>query len=520
MFELVWTTLKYLGLAFLALLVYLIYTLIIVPYNVRKKYLKYKNVFMFPNFTPFVGDLINHLNDEKDGKVHYHHRRVFGDQLEGKDLKLVFEGPYPVMFANSSQAIKEFTQMLPEKIDKNSPHKGIIKVAWGSYSIYETTDYTLKRRKTITSLLNLNSASKYIPLFLDCCKEVLDGIKSGETVNFQHKMNQMTFSMFTKVLFGNDIGYLTKTPITFTDDEGKDVQIPVSEAFIRICSDYMVEYYHPVTLMFPILSSKGWYPLFRRYDNNFRRFQVALKKMLDTSKDENSVASQLRSMEEFPPEDVFSDLTLKMLGGTETSSHSFTSCFYYLKKHPHVLEKVRKELESYGITKEEINKNGFGCITKEKIMDMSYMACFLKEVFRYDATVNDTFNYEAKEDIQICGVPIPKGMTMKIEVTGPHFSEVNWVDPWRFEPDRFDPETEFGNLQKTTKPSDPMSRRTFGFGQRSCPGQTFATLELKVGLSYLVTMIDDFKIPEDVLNNDGAGFGLASKIDTNFKIYK
>jgi len=115
-------------------------------------------------------------------------------------------------------------------------------------------------------------------------------------------------------------------------------------------------------------------------------------------------------------------------------------------------------------------------------------------------------------------VPISKGTALRLDLLTPHFNTDDWKDPLSFVPERFDPESEFyEKAMKESKKAGVFSRRAFGHGVRSCPGQTFATLETKVIVAYLLTHMD-FEVDESILNRENVGFGMGSHIVPKFKI--
>jgi cytochrome P450 len=159
-------------------------------------------------------------------------------------------------------------------------------------------------------------------------------------------------------------------------------------------------------------------------DKNFVTFSGGLKDMIKESRDKNSVLSIIRKSGEFTEEDIFHDLIMWLNAGTETSSHALTATFFFLKKYPIVFAKVKKELEEHGI------KNGKDlrdAITIDSINKLDYLTCVIKEVFRYDTVIADTFDYGVMQDVEICGVPISKGTRMKIDIMTAHHNDDAWL---------------------------------------------------------------------------------------------
>mmetsp|Transcript_8162 Transcript_8162/g.7754 ORF Transcript_8162/g.7754 Transcript_8162/m.7754 type:complete len:102 (-) Transcript_8162:33-338(-) len=56
------------------------------------------------------------------------------------------------------------------------------------------------------------------------------------------------------------------------------------------------------------------------------------------------------------------------------------------------------------------------------------------------------------------------------------------------------------------------SRRSFGHGNRACPGQSFALLEMKIAIAYF-TLHLEYNFSEEDLSKDGIGFALMSQFN-------
>ena len=52
----------------------------------------------------------------------------------------------------------------------------------------------------------------------------------------------------------------------------------------------------------------------------------------------------------------------------------------------------------------------------------------VREVLRMDDPANEGFENVAVQDIEICGVQIPKGTVMRTNLTSAHYDEDYWMD--------------------------------------------------------------------------------------------
>ena len=121
----------------------------------------------------------------------------------------------------------------------------------------------------------------------------------------------------------------------------------------------------------------------------------------------------------FTADEVFYDICSTIFAGLDTSSHALTSILYFLKKNPDVMTKLKSELAKYGITKD---LNPEDPTFKDKIERCDYLTYCVKEGLRLDPPLNASIFYEALENIDICGIPIPKGGVIQLHALPPHLN--------------------------------------------------------------------------------------------------
>lgn len=82
------------------------------------------------------------------------------------------------------------------------------------------------------------------------------------------------------------------------------------------------------------------------------------------------------------------------------------------------------------------------------------------------------------KDVTYKGIHIKKGMVVTVPAFALHYDEEYYPEPNRFNPDRWDSDSE-------TKPN-PYTFMPFGMGPRNCVGMRFAMEEMKIGLCSIV----------------------------------
>ena len=109
-------------------------------------------------------------------------------------------------------------------------------------------------------------------------------------------------------------------------------------------------------------------------------------------------------------------------------------------------------------------------------------------------------------------------MLIRQEIHATHYNDNYWLKPELFEPDRFNFDSEFYKESKKIGKTGPShSKRSFGVGMRSCPGKTFAFLEIKIAVIVITTLID-YTIDDELMNKKGAFFGIGSEIPAEFTV--
>mmetsp|Transcript_24556 Transcript_24556/g.27225 ORF Transcript_24556/g.27225 Transcript_24556/m.27225 type:complete len:290 (+) Transcript_24556:151-1020(+) len=286
---------------------------------------------------------------------------------------------------------------------------------------------------------------------------------------------------------------------------------------IRLAKESMDQYYNPITSMLPFLNDYNLVNPYKSYSKNLQEFKSGVAEMMKESKDPESVNFKLTNYDECSFKENLDDLCLYMFAGTETSAHTLTSFFYFLKKNPEVHKKLLEEFKENGLEK---GKDFSSNVTLENIQNLNYLNCCVKEVLRIDSPAIDTFNYMALDDIKICEVPIPKGTILKLDIYTAHYDNSKWLNPLEFIPERHDSESEFYQKSKQAgKVADVYSRRTFSHGMRNCPGMALAMLEIKVFMISFLAHIN-FEFDQEIMSKEGIGFGMGSHFDPMMKVTK
>eukprot|EP01018_Ginkgo_biloba_P032786 Gb_24246 [translate_table: standard] len=173
-------------------------------------------------------------------------------------------------------------------------------------------------------------------------------------------------------------------------------------------------------------------------------------------------------------QDVVDECKTLLIAGQETTKLSLTWTMMLLALNPDWQEKVRAEV---------METMGTASIPDMNMLPrMKTMSMVVKESMRLYPPVAYTVR-QAREEMQLGGYVIPKGMSVFINIVGMHEDPDIWGhhDVYQFNPLRFSDDVE---IEKKKRFDGFIP---FGFGGRICVGERVATVEQKVILSLILS---------------------------------
>lgn len=506
--DLILVGLKYVCI-FLAIVIgYSVVFLVIPPLRKWLYYRKFKNIHTSNTFIPILGDFWYYAQSMKAGKKYYAHLHEKTEILKDFDLELIFEGPKSCIQFVSPEAHRQFEALSPEKIDRVPEDTSIGQMMPRALGNSKTDDGFLFRKRTFLKLLSFNRSSQYIPMMITGLHKITDDwVSSDKQVDVIYEMFKQNFSVLTSILLGRDTKTVTNKLRPYKNPNNEYVMLNLCDFFMQTTDTYIDQYLNPITLFLPFLNKRKIIDPFKRNNENNEMLRKTLQEAIDMSKDETSVLYNMRESMGHDPVQMLDDLMSVMMAGVDTSAHAFCTTLWLLKKNPDKLKILLEEFNKHGFNKDT---NMDEKLTKEAIEEIDYLGHVIKEALRYDSPTVDTLNYEAKEDITVCDVPIQKGQYIKLNLFSSNHSVLEHQKPFDFIPERFDPESKFFTKPGPgNKSPSPFAHIPFSHGQRGCPGQSLAMLQLKVDLIYVLSRFD-FELEQSILDNDMVGFALRS----------
>ena len=89
------------------------------------------------------------------------------------------------------------------------------------------------------------------------------------------------------------------------------------------------------------------------------------------------------------------------------------------------------------------------------------------------------------QTVKVDDIVLLKGTDVRYNIIGSHYNTNQWVKPYEFLPERFDPSSKL-YLRPDGGPRHKFAFIPFSFGARACPGQFLALLQIKIFIIFFV----------------------------------
>ncbi|NXQ47573.1 CP46A hydroxylase, partial [Catharus fuscescens] len=175
-------------------------------------------------------------------------------------------------------------------------------------------------------------------------------------------------------------------------------------------------------------------------------------------------------------ENILDNFITFFVAGHETSANQMTFTVMALGQHPEILERAQAEVDEVLGAKRDVDYEDLGKLT--------YLSQVLKESLRLYPPVSGTLRRLEKEDV-INGIKIPANTTVFLNTYVMGRMEKFFKDPLTFDPERFSKDA----------PKPYYCYFPFSLGPRSCIGQVFAQMEVKVVMAKLLQRFEFQLVP-------------------------
>jgi cytochrome P450 family 110 len=147
------------------------------------------------------------------------------------------------------------------------------------------------------------------------------------------------------------------------------------------------------------------------------------------------------------------------LAGYATNAIALSWAFYWLHRHPDVLERLRSELE--GRMEGEASA----------LTAIPYLTAVCKETLRHHPLIPEVHR-RVKKSIRVAGFTVPEDYGVVVSIVGLHSDPRVFEEPQAFRPERF-----------LNRQYGAFEYMPFGGGHRRCIGAAFAMFELQIVLA-------------------------------------
>ncbi|XP_039196501.1 cytochrome P450 2J2-like isoform X2 [Crotalus tigris] len=167
--------------------------------------------------------------------------------------------------------------------------------------------------------------------------------------------------------------------------------------------------------------------------------------------------------------------------GIDSILATLTWVLLFLTNHPHIQEKVKKEIEDvFGFS---------GSISYQDRKKLPYTNAVIHEMQRVKYVLLFGVPRQSTKDVKMKGYLIPKGSIIIPDLRSVLLDPEQWETPEEFNPNHF--------LDKDGKFIEWEEFLPFGIGQRACLGQQLARTEIFIFLISLLRAFS-FQLPEGV----------------------
>ncbi|XP_054262981.1 cytochrome P450 4C1-like [Macrosteles quadrilineatus] len=432
---------------------------------------------------------------------------VIKDTLkEGVHNKGVFwAGPYPVFMVSHPEDAhiilnnsKSFEGGI-EKLLRNFLGNGLITAP---AKLWKTT------RRHVNVMFHPRNIDRMLPVLNDIGREIASKLThhvSAGQVDVEPLVYPFALKSTCKLIFGPE------AEINVETDKFKNVMNAITDISLFTCERFVKLWLWPESIFKTLCSKK-----IKEINDSCDEFIIeALEKSrkrrssLSTTPDkqqigdgEENVSDGLetitlqdtyKSLQNHVPSVTEKDLHYEirniLLGGSESTRVTLSSCLLALGAHPDIQEKLYNEVMA--VTGSDIGSD----VTLEDIRDMPYLDQVLKETLRRFIVV-PIASRTVQEDIQLKGWTIPSGSLVAVLPFACHYNSNYYPDPDKFDPDRFSPEN--------VAARDRYSFMPFSLGPRNCIGKNYSMLVLKTFLVHIVKRFK-FSTTEDLTSLPVAG---------------
>ncbi|MGE0679803.1 MAG: cytochrome P450 [Candidatus Binatia bacterium] len=377
----------------------------------------------------------------------------------GDCFTLRFPANPPLVFFSSPEAVKDIFTGDPEKLPAGRT-RAIVQPLVGQHSVLVLDGARhAQQRKLLMPPFHGERMQAYSAIMADITNQTIARWPIGRPFPIQAEMQEITLNVILRTVFGIDEGA-----------EFTHLRALLIELLSLATKPLNLIPWFP-RLLGPFTNRKRLTHLIKEvdialYDAITRRRTIGTAGRVDIL----SMLIEARDEQGQPLTDneLRDELITMLVAGHETTATSLAWTFHHILRQPEIVEKLKAELHQIV---------GEGPVEPQHLHKLDYLDATIKEAQRLTPIVPVVGRY-VREPVRIGGRDLPADVVATSCIYLTHHRPDIWPNPNRFDPDRF-----------LTKRPSPYEFFPFGGGNRFCLGAAFATYEMKIVLTQVLSRV-------------------------------
>lgn len=334
----------------------------------------------------------------------------------------------------------------------------------------------LFRRRIFQPAFHEKSIKAYLPIFFAnanrLCQSWLEAAQQGEAIDLEQSLMEATLRNVIQALLGQEM---------------LEQMRPMNQG-IHGVNDYFSHLMHTILPLPPGVPTRAY----RHFKASRIMFNTALQTIIDKAWELHSRGQKLGPVltpllsYEMSDKDRRDEIRTMIMAGYETTAALLTWCLYLLAEPPDGADgSYQRSHEDARDVRAQLEREVDGTFgqetpTWETLSKLVYLRQTLQETLRlFPASWAAT--RKVMETTEIGGFVVPQGTTLVLSPYVTHRHPAFWVEPTKFDPDRF------ASKQAARRP--PFAYFPFGGGPHRCIGEHFALTEAMVLLARLLQQV-------------------------------
>ena len=322
-----------------------------------------------------------------------------------------------------------------------------------------------QQRKLIQPVFHHGNLKDIAVIMRERARQRAESWGAGQTLNLNQEMHALTLTIVGEALFGTEVG----------ERSGRVSQLmeTVMETFFLFMS--------PLAPFFEFFG----HPKLKRAAKARRELSAIVRTMIDERRKTNQTRKDLLTLL-FAAQDPetglgMSDEQLRdevmtlFLAGHETTANALAWTIYLLTQHPGIAQRLAAEVCPVGMR--SCASAADDLESELGIKDDDLLSRVIRESLRLYPPVW-AIGRRATQGLRIGGTEVPKGAIVLACQWALHRSDKHFSNPIQFDPDRW--------MSDDQRALPKYAFFPFGGGPRSCIGEGFAWMELRIVLAEIL----------------------------------